>query len=545
MLKNIEFWKYRAFDYGCFDIMPLTILIGENNCGKTSLTQLIRMIIQNANFDLNRQNSALNLSGPYVEVLDPTDLVHNKEGNSFKVKFETDLSVSRDRITERPKSMISKVLNDLSMIMFSRSNDSKSFREFRNNIRMSDDLVIDEKEFNDIINSLRKIKENNPQRYAFEVIQNYFRYDNKGRLLDKSPHQMKDLDSRYNLLLDEMVQNFNLILKYERWLRKSASTFFSVEFSTEEVGENRIKLNIDELIINNSWETLFEYKNNSTETFIKVYFPDEEVVKIERVHPFIKENSNVFDILKSQLRIPWAILIYELYNSIVNNIAPNDCLHIGPYRPKVPHLFTPNDTDNNGDYLIKFIQNSLNDNNHEEQFNIIADNFDFNLSIKALLSSVFSLNISSKGSKEKFELSSVGFGVSQLIPIIGSLIKLKEKQIVIIEQPEAHLHPRFHAIVADLFVVLSKEFPTIRFIIETHSDHFLSRISKRIRDNTISNKEVKLYAIEPEFDKKNKFIQSNLNDLKISSEGVFKYPEGFIETKLEDEIGNPKLPTVR
>ena len=78
----------------------------------------------------------------------------------------------------------------------------------------------------------------------------------------------------------------------------------------------------------------------------------------------------------------------------------------------------------------------------------------------------------------------VGVGISQLMPvIIASLVT--RMGLVAIEQPELHIHPGWQVVLGDLFLTQSKENNTT-FLIETHSEHLLLRLLKRIRQ-TASN----------------------------------------------------------
>lgn len=83
----------------------------------------------------------------------------------------------------------------------------------------------------------------------------------------------------------------------------------------------------------------------------------------------------------------------------------------------------------------------------------------------------------------------VGFGVSQALPIIVDGVILPCETTLLLEQPEVHLHPRMQMCMADLLIAISMAHKNV--IIETHSDHIINRISRRmmenkyIRDNTV------------------------------------------------------------
>jgi predicted ATPase len=76
----------------------------------------------------------------------------------------------------------------------------------------------------------------------------------------------------------------------------------------------------------------------------------------------------------------------------------------------------------------------------------------------------------------------VGFGLTQMLPIIAQAVLAKPGDTLIIEQPELHLHPRAQAELADLFIAMARN--GTRFLIETHSEHLLLRLRRRIAESS-------------------------------------------------------------
>ena len=77
----------------------------------------------------------------------------------------------------------------------------------------------------------------------------------------------------------------------------------------------------------------------------------------------------------------------------------------------------------------------------------------------------------------------VGFGVSQTLPILLQGIYMYPDQTLLLEQPEIHLHPQMQLGMADFLITLAKHERNI--ILETHSDHIINRIIKRIMEEPI------------------------------------------------------------
>ncbi len=83
--------------------------------------------------------------------------------------------------------------------------------------------------------------------------------------------------------------------------------------------------------------------------------------------------------------------------------------------------------------------------------------------------------------KAKTLLPDVGFGVSQVLPVIVQLHFVPEGSIVLLEQPEIHLHPGAAANLADLLLDVAER-RNLQLIIESHSEHLLTRLQRRIAE---------------------------------------------------------------
>jgi len=89
-------------------------------------------------------------------------------------------------------------------------------------------------------------------------------------------------------------------------------------------------------------------------------------------------------------------------------------------------------------------------------------------------------------------LTDVGFGVSQVLPVITLLYYVPEGSTVILEQPEIHLHPLAQAHLADVIVNAAQR-RKVQVIVESHSEHLLLRLQRRIAEETLDSQDVRLY----------------------------------------------------
>jgi predicted ATPase len=125
------------------------------------------------------------------------------------------------------------------------------------------------------------------------------------------------------------------------------------------------------------------------------------------------------------------------------------------------------------------------------------------------------------------------------------LAALSVDHTLIYKQPEVHLHPKLQSKVADCFVEMINRKRDSIFarkirLIETHSEHFVLRILKRLRDSfadelfhsslTVYPKDLAILYFQPDVDK------SNIFQIRVTESGGFidKWPDGFFDERDED-----------
>jgi predicted ATPase len=98
------------------------------------------------------------------------------------------------------------------------------------------------------------------------------------------------------------------------------------------------------------------------------------------------------------------------------------------------------------------------------------------------------------------KLTDVGFGVSQVLPALVQAFYAPPNAVVWMEQPEIHLHPSVQANLADTFISAVQAYENgaprnVQIIIESHSEHFLTRLQRRVAERWISPDEVAIYFV--------------------------------------------------
>ena len=132
-------------------------------------------------------------------------------------------------------------------------------------------------------------------------------------------------------------------------------------------------------------------------------------------------------------------------------------------------------------------------------------------------------------------LTDVGFGVSQILPVLILCYYVPEGSVLILEQPEAHLHPNVQSKLADVLIDVVKK-RKLQIILESHSEHLLHRLTRRIAEGKISADDTALY-----------FCQINegtseIEQLKLDEYGnASNWPRDFFGDDAGDVVERTKV----
>ncbi len=146
----------------------------------------------------------------------------------------------------------------------------------------------------------------------------------------------------------------------------------------------------------------------------------------------------------------------------------------------------------------------------------------------------YEVKVRTKGAVDWVDLPDVGFGISQVLPVLVQCFYAPAGSIIFMEQPEIHLHPNAQSALADVMidVINSRENGVdrnIQLIIETHSEHFLRRLQRRVAENSVSQKKVSAYFANISQ------TPAMLDPLQIDRFGNIKnWPENFFGDEMVD-----------
>ena len=140
-------------------------------------------------------------------------------------------------------------------------------------------------------------------------------------------------------------------------------------------------------------------------------------------------------------------------------------------------------------------------------------------------------------STSEVKITDVGFGVSQVLPALVEAFYCPPNSTIWMEQPEIHLHPQVQAELADVFIsaVQARENGkerNVQLIVESHSEHFLNRLQRRIAEGQIAPEDVAIYFC------KRSAKSAELEALQLNLYGdIENWPENFFGDEMADIAG--------
>lgn len=136
-------------------------------------------------------------------------------------------------------------------------------------------------------------------------------------------------------------------------------------------------------------------------------------------------------------------------------------------------------------------------------------------------SGIYQAKVSVRSNAPEVLLTEVGFGVSQILPVLTLLYYVDEGSTILMEQPEIHLHPLAQAGLADVMISVARR-RNIQIIVESHSEHFLLRLQRRMAEQQIEADEIKLYFCDVDGP------ETKLASLELDDRGVIaNWPKHF------------------
>jgi energy-coupling factor transporter ATP-binding protein EcfA2 len=143
----------------------------------------------------------------------------------------------------------------------------------------------------------------------------------------------------------------------------------------------------------------------------------------------------------------------------------------------------------------------------------------------------FEIVIENPLSGERENISDVGRGTSQVLPVVVGGYRLDRGDTYLVEEPEIHLHPRAQAALGDFFLDLAKR--GVQTILETHSEYLVMRLQQHVASGDLDPKDVIFYYVESTTQGK------SITPLEMDQNATFveSIPGGFFPQRMSEATG--------
>jgi AAA15 family ATPase/GTPase len=271
---------------------------------------------------------------------------------------------------------------------------------------------------------------------------------------------------------------------------------------------------------------------------------DEQPIELLKFYGILfkkyKDLNKYFEYLWAHPSLLFANMVAgNLIEAIFKNIH-----HIGPSRAEPERTYTATGASppevgkwGEGSVKILLLEKGIREKVREwlKNFEISLD-FDLEeLTGKSGGSNIYKMMLSDPNTKTEVSLVDVGFGASQILPIIVEGFNAPKNALLMIEEPEIHLHPRAQGTMGDLLVDIAK-FNEKKLIVETHCDLLIRRVCKNILQGNIDHTDVIIYYFEPTES------GTEIKTITINKNGQFEnFPDGFFEESFEEAMEMAEL----
>ena len=514
MIHEINFNNYKAFKTGQLRIRPITILLGTNSAGKSSIIQLLLMLAQTFNSGKYR-NNALKLNGDFVKLGENRNIFHNKKTNipiEFSIIYDCeDFSYIYGRTKEKIYELAYSLKNIYNSIQEKEVSKNKIVSKW-SRINKSIDIDISksfDEIFKEIISLKRKInlKLNKISDKEYEKIVSAFFNSYRFRRKKESFYSLKDkkiiIDFKplihafefIKKINDLKISKINLQYTFAHNTKNNSIYIRSLKFT----GENVLLL---EYIYKNEKHGKYHTLKSdllSNEIMDKYSNAFGKLIDLDKL--IISESYFMSDKKTKDFFNEMLVEFLELtISQLMEVLSYNNINYINPLRAYPRRYYFQEEINNsvsiNTVDLVQLIDIFKEKTEIKRSVNSWFKKFNLNIDIAQLEEVIHKIRVYHHGLP--LDLTDVGFGISQVLPIIAQCYLAKTNSITFIEEPEIHLHPKMQADLADLFIETYKTVNGNKnFVIETHSEYFLKRLRRRISENEISSDDVVIYFVHP------------------------------------------------
>lgn len=488
MLENITLENFKGFKkLDSLKIKPITILCGANSCGKTSILQSILLLKQT--LESKNPNQTLLLNGRFVKLGYFKDLIHKKK-SSEKITFDLCFTITPDiyKRTKRKGLPLGFIMSELIGSSFSEQGDSEYLIDYQISLKTT---ATDNASHPEHLQPLRVVD------VCIKIIE---KKNDVTETLSDLTLTNKENDT-YVIEWMNIKNRFARSLKQERKVNSDSGKI-----------EAKIK-----------FANLFP-------SLIKI--DEEKEADISHVRFFISMLNDFFqEIFQSHTYLgplrgePEREYIYRDEILEIGNKGENAAyLYLSEKDVKIEdHFFYNKKKDSFEAKTTTTIKDAVN-----QWFDLMnIKNFEATISNKIIYLNM----VASSYDDTEVGIADVGFGISQIFPIILEGLRMDKGNTLLLEQPEIHLHPNLQMQLSDYFVSLALSGKSV--IVETHSDHIINRLVRRIvEDEKFDLKDkIGIYFIKST-ENGSIYEEINIDDTK----GITNWPVDFFDQTANEQM---------
>lgn len=432
MLKSISFENYKCFkDKTEIELAPLTILCGVNSSGKSSIINSLLMLKQS--YENSAIENKVELNGKYIKSGSYDDIVYR--GSNEKIAFEMSYELA-----EPKKDGLKKSKNDITAF--------KTLTKMYSGI--VDDIVRFEITIKTVIDKAGDSKQINDNFLSEQTIS--ISIYTAERLWDVTTIYLKhNQDKKYRIELKNLPNEKIL----ERDVILSDCVCYFEGFKLINAFANSVKPRVSNL--GNILANIYLIFSLNARQYRSINY-------INPLREYPKMNYSIDD--------------------EINSVGLG-----GEYTPHLIYL-------NQGNSINGFLPP-----NEKDEFCILNHKINFQECVQAWMDYLgfghYSLEKTSQILNMvigNYNIINVGFGISQVLPIITSGLLIEGKETLLLEQPEIHLHPKAQMSMADFLITTALNGRNV--VVETHSDHIINRVIRRMMENPCVYGAVKIIFVD-------------------------------------------------
>lgn len=503
MLSKIHLNNFKGFEgQHAVKLAPLTLIYGANSAGKSAILKSLAAIKQSTPSspleELRRDNIQFNFYGPLVDLGGFRNSVFMQDPNKSISMGITSENMQRLN-SSIPPGLIEKI-----------------------------DYVVDLK-WNNIESSV------NTERVSLSVSLN------NGEDIELQFYKKYVAENEINNLDDRIVQTLELFLDDDQILQLSKYIYSVAEFYASRLDSTNERRNIRIRDIEKYKEVL-EYEIEEIANHIASIYSKSSLSF--RMSGFLVDpifSHRIMDSRAEREDLFYSFILdlileaRQIFRREINGIT-----YVGPFR-YVPNRIEANQSEvrrrdsSDGSNLTEYLSSQ---NVHLQRVNNWLNRLDIpyeieiqRLGVNEELPSVGefrSLIFKDKRTGAKLSAQDLGFGISQILPVIVACTD-KRSNLIMIEQPELHIHPKLQLEIAELFretMAADKQ-----LIIETHSENLILRLQKLVRIGQISSDQISIVYVGA-LEETGSWIEQI--DLLPSGELSKEWPGGFFTERISE-----------